>query len=676
MPTTDILNVKLTSDNSDYKRGMQEAADTTEKTAKTVDTLGDSLKNVKSILVGFGVGKLIKDSYSAYTTQLLGETMLTQSMQKRMGATYDEVRAVKELASAQQQIGVIGDEIQLAGAAQIASFAAQKSSVEALIPAMNDLVAFQYKLGATEGSAASVGEQLGRALQGNYTMLQRQGIVFSDAQKHILEYGNEEQRAAVLAEAIEAKVGGMNAALRQTDAGQLKALQNDLGDLQEEIGSTFAPIVSTVAPIIKQVATDLKPVILDIARGISYAATSLQVLENPAVRAIGYGVTAVFVLGKLKNSLSTASLALMVIGGALAYVFGEAASAEDDITKSAQNMLNGFSTAGDEAAKSYENVNEEIGKTEKAMSRLAGFDKINKLSGGSSDDKFITDENIDNANAYADIMSSIKDYEAPEIPELKFPEINWDEVFSRFAEKAYKDLRGLNNGLKDIMRGIFGDDIADAWEVAFTNLGKNLEGFAELMFEGLDKVSNSRLMKYRDQLLNDPVWGEINTFFFGIGDWIEDMVSGGQKEKEAVIGDLVEMRTEALQYANDLMRGGATAEEAFAEALSTLTYKNNSEMINSRSEDKDTYLRWAKQYGYELRLDDVQANWEILSSTGQLGTVNNADAVDHKENGANWNNGGIPSTEINFTAYFDGEEIAAKTEARTANRINETNGRQ
>lgn len=43
-------------------------------------------------------------------------------MRQRMGATDKEIQSIKELASAQQEIGVIGDEVQLSGAQQVATF--------------------------------------------------------------------------------------------------------------------------------------------------------------------------------------------------------------------------------------------------------------------------------------------------------------------------------------------------------------------------------------------------------------------------------------------------------------------------------------------------------------------------------------------------------------------------
>ena len=99
----------------------------------------------------------MKDLADAYAVQEVAETKLATVMQQRMGATDAEIQSIKELASAQQEIGVIGDEVQLSGAQQIATFLNEKASLETLIPAMNNLLAQQKGLNASTGDAVQVG---------------------------------------------------------------------------------------------------------------------------------------------------------------------------------------------------------------------------------------------------------------------------------------------------------------------------------------------------------------------------------------------------------------------------------------------------------------------------------------------------------------------------------------
>ena len=179
----------------------------------------------------------MREYTTANAVQVEAETKLATVMRERMGATEGDIAAIRELTSAQQSLGVVGDEVQLMGAQQIATFATNRQTVETLIPAMNNLLVQQKGLSATGQDAVSIGNLLGKALQGNVTALQRVGITFSDAQKKQLKFGNETQRAAVLAEIITANVGDMNAEMAKTDAGKAQQAANAFGDWKEQVGS-------------------------------------------------------------------------------------------------------------------------------------------------------------------------------------------------------------------------------------------------------------------------------------------------------------------------------------------------------------------------------------------------------------------------------------------------------
>lgn len=181
--------------------------------------------------------KACRDLSAAYAVQEEAERKIAVVMQQRMNATEGEIQAIKDLCSAQQNLGVIGDEVQLAGAQQIATFLKQRESLETLIPAMNDLAAQQRGLNATQGDMVSIANLMGKAIQGQTSALRRVGITFSEAQEQVMKMGTEEERAAMLAQIITDNVGHMNSALAATDGGRLKQIENWLGDIKEQLGA-------------------------------------------------------------------------------------------------------------------------------------------------------------------------------------------------------------------------------------------------------------------------------------------------------------------------------------------------------------------------------------------------------------------------------------------------------
>ncbi|MBO6301852.1 MAG: hypothetical protein J6N15_05400, partial [Ruminiclostridium sp.] len=153
--------------------------------------LAAGFRNLRGIVATLGIGKFIKDSNDAYVVQMQNELKLTAHMKQRMNATDAEVQSIKDLASAQQQIGVIGDEIQLAGAQQLTTYARQSSTLRTLLPAMNNLIAQNAGYEASTADATSAADMLGRALNGQYTSLTRMGVTFTEAQENVLKYGTE-----------------------------------------------------------------------------------------------------------------------------------------------------------------------------------------------------------------------------------------------------------------------------------------------------------------------------------------------------------------------------------------------------------------------------------------------------------------------------------------------------
>ena len=190
-----------------------------------IDTLQSSMGN----LTGY------------YEEQIVNEQKLAQSMRNTMDASDEQIQSIKDLCSAQQQLGVIGDEVQLAGAQEMATYLGETDSLKKLIPVMNDMIAQQYGLGASSESAAQIASMLGKVMNGQTEALSRYGYSFTEAQAAVLKFGTESERAAVLASVVSESVGGMNEALANTDAGKQQQAANAFGDMKERIGAMLEP---------------------------------------------------------------------------------------------------------------------------------------------------------------------------------------------------------------------------------------------------------------------------------------------------------------------------------------------------------------------------------------------------------------------------------------------------
>lgn len=217
------------------------------------------------VMLGASIYKLggyLKNSEQAYNAQAVAETKLAAVMRNTMNATQDQVKSILNLASAQQKLGVIGDEIQLAGAQELATYVSKKESLEALLPAMNDMLAQQYGLNATQEQAVTIAQMMGKVLDGQVGALSRYGYRFTEAQEQVLKFGNEAQRTAMLAEVIATSVGGVNAALAKTPEGKLKNAANNMSDLSERVGSLYVMIKASLLPVQERIQEVIEKIII------------------------------------------------------------------------------------------------------------------------------------------------------------------------------------------------------------------------------------------------------------------------------------------------------------------------------------------------------------------------------------------------------------------------------
>ena len=324
--------------------------------AQAVGVLQNSINELRGVL---------QDLTTAYQVQLVAETQLDTIMRQRMNSTDEEIRHIKDLCSAQQELGIIGDEVQLSGAQQMATFLKQKESLDVLIPAMNNLIAQQNGLNATNQDAVGIGNMMGKAMQGQTAVLQRVGITFDEAQARVLQYGTESERAAMLAEVITANVGNMNAELAKTDAGKQKQLENTLGDIKEKLGSMVQgamPFVTITAQAMICVAGCVKLITSLRALGAAFSLTAIKGTVLAAHERVVAAAQAILASSGYTAAGGTVALALAVTVLYTALTIG--------LSVVITAVIGLFSSVGDEADAAAEGV-DHLKESEDAFSQAS-----------------------------------------------------------------------------------------------------------------------------------------------------------------------------------------------------------------------------------------------------------------------------------------------------------------
>ena len=278
-----------------------------------ISAVGKSFIKTGAIATAISVPviKGIKDALSAYEVQATAETKLTEIYKSRMGVGKEAAKQTMELASALQKEGVIGDEVALSGAQQLATYAKYPETVNKLLPSMENLLAQQKGVNATTDDAVNIGNLMGKVMMGQTGALKRVGISFNEAQEKVLKYGTEEEKAAMLSEVINQNVGNMNKTLAKTPAGKMQQLQNTLGDIKEQLGAALAPVLSDLA---EKVSTKVIPIIERLVKFI---------LAHPVIAKIVLAITGLLAVGgPLLIMLGTIMTILPVLGTAFGALAG------------------------------------------------------------------------------------------------------------------------------------------------------------------------------------------------------------------------------------------------------------------------------------------------------------------------------------------------------------------
>ena len=361
--------------------------------AAATASLFQSLKSAVGSLQG------VFSSYTqAFEAAAVANTKLKTIMEQRMNATAQDLKGLKDVISAQKDLGVVSGSVQVAGAQQIGTFATQASTLRALVPAMNNLLAQQKGVNATQEDAVAIGNLFGKALTGQATALRRVGITFSAAEEKMLKHGTESERAALLARIITNNVGEMNKKLAATPTGQMKQLQMTIGGIKAKIGEAlvgFSPFLAAASQVSVITASfgQLKTVVAGVGTSLAnfLATTKASILALYAeAGAAGTTSTAMRVLTAAKLAAVSAAqklYALMVANvwvvaiaavAGLAYAIYKFSAANSEAARRQAETNEAFGVAAAAASKEESKLNALFGALNKAKQGTAAYDKAKR----------------------------------------------------------------------------------------------------------------------------------------------------------------------------------------------------------------------------------------------------------------------------------------------------------
>lgn len=300
----------------------------------TLSSAFQLFNQVKGIISG--VNAKVNEFISYTQTEMRMQDQLSIITKQRIGLTDDEIRSLYDLASAQQRVGIVGDEVTVAGMAGIAAFVRQKSSIEALTPVMDNLAVKMYGYNATAESMDMISKSLGKAMLGDVGALSRMGVKIDDNQKKWLMTLNEEQRAIELANLITSVTGDMNEEMAKTPFGQMTQATNRLSDSYEKLGAILLPLQVKITELWSNVVVKI---IDNLETIVPIAATALGLIGTYF---IATGTQAVISAIKSATAWAMAFLPLTIGLGTIAAVSVALTKMGINFQQQAENILISF----------------------------------------------------------------------------------------------------------------------------------------------------------------------------------------------------------------------------------------------------------------------------------------------------------------------------------------------
>ena len=228
-----------------------------EKAGNQIKAFGNRVKaGMKSVAkwaaIGFGAltaaaGVFIKQSIDAAKDKLKADKLLETNLMKQANFKKEHIQMLKDEASALQDVGVVGDDVAVAGAGQLAIYKLKAEQIKTILPVIDDMVAKEKGFNGTQEDAIAMADVFGKAVEGKTKGLVKYGVSLTEAEEKLFKTMKREQRAEFLNKKLTAAIGGTNKALRETDEGKIVAAKGAWGDMQAELGKKLMPKLGAIA---------------------------------------------------------------------------------------------------------------------------------------------------------------------------------------------------------------------------------------------------------------------------------------------------------------------------------------------------------------------------------------------------------------------------------------------
>lgn len=246
----------------------------TKKVESSFATMAEGVKGIFGslkgmFLSGLGIAALfegmefIKTSKEAFDNLEASAQKINAALTSTKGIAGETAEEMEKIAKAQSGKVLFGRAAIEDAESMLLTFTSVRGEIyERTLPAIEDF-ATRFKMDLPE-AANTLGKALNDPLRG-MTRLQRQGVVFSEAQKDVIkkfvETGQVAKAQEVILKELQTEFGGLAEAMTKTDEGKVAMAKKQWGEIKLIIGEVVSKLEVSLIPVLTSVTFVLKAII-------------------------------------------------------------------------------------------------------------------------------------------------------------------------------------------------------------------------------------------------------------------------------------------------------------------------------------------------------------------------------------------------------------------------------
>lgn len=200
-----------------------------------------------------GITAAVMKSVNAYAEVERAQRQLEHAVIGVSKGTRDQVVAIQEISKAlEKKVGIDQDALNI-GAAQLSTFGLQSESVVNLTKSLADFTVNQHGVNAASDQYVQSANTIAKALQGQFGILEKSGIRFTEAQQQMILYGTETEKVSAL-------TAGFAQNLRETTdtIGGVDVMMAKFARSTESVGDSLA---MALLPAVTSIMESITPLI-------------------------------------------------------------------------------------------------------------------------------------------------------------------------------------------------------------------------------------------------------------------------------------------------------------------------------------------------------------------------------------------------------------------------------